>query len=51
MDKYPEKVSTKQCPKCGNKDLLTFTSRNKKACVDCHIEFDWYLEEGQKPLH
>ena len=51
MDKEPEKVSTKVCPKCGNTQLLTFTSRNKKACTDCHTEFGWYLEEGQKPLH
>ena len=48
--KPKEKVSTKQCPNCGDTHLLTFTSRNKKACVSCHTEFDWYLDKDQKPL-
>jgi len=51
MDKPPKKVSTKACPVCGNTDLLTFTSQNKKICVDCRTEIPWKLEEGQKPLH
>lgn len=48
--KPKERVSTKQCPNCGDTHLLTFPSRNKKACVSCHTEFVWFLEEGQKPL-
>jgi len=45
------KISTKKCPQCGDTHLLLFTSINKKACVVCHIEIDWYLEEGQKSLY
>jgi len=49
-DKPKERVTTKVCPNCGDDKLLTFTSRNQKACVVCHTEFDWFLDEGQKPL-
>ena len=45
-----EKVSSKQCPICGNEDLLLTRSLNLKACTDCHIDIPWYLEENQLPL-
>lgn len=54
--KQEEKISTKQCPRCGNTFLLTFTSLNLKVCTDCvdennkHIRIPWYLEEGQKSV-
>lgn len=45
-----EKVSTKECPKCGSKILREFRSLNKKVCHECKTEILWYLEDGQESL-
>lgn len=42
-----KKKAVLQCPNCGDDKLLTFTSINKKACVACHAEFNWYLDSSQ----
>jgi len=49
-DQPKERISTKQCPKCGDTHLLTFTSLFMKSCIVCRIDIPWYLDEGQKPL-
>ena len=49
-DQTKSKISTKYCPNCGDDKLLTFTSRNEKACVVCHTVFDWNLDDGQKSM-
>lgn len=43
--------STKQCPKCGNDDLVKLSSLNMKVCNVCHTEIKWSLDEGQPPLN
>ena len=45
-----DKISTKICPVCYNKDLLLTRSLNIKSCTDCYIDIPWYLEENQQPL-
>lgn len=44
------KESTKQCPKCGNVQLLLVRTMNYKFCSDCNLTIPWYLDEGQAPL-
>jgi hypothetical protein len=51
MKSTKDKVSTKKCPKCGNKDLLLFSTLRLKSCTDCHIDIPWYLDDKQKPLY
>jgi ribosomal protein S27AE len=45
-----EKQTTKECPRCGNTQLLLFTTLNRKSCPDCHIDIPWYVEDGQEHL-
>lgn len=46
------KRTTKQCPVCGNEDLILTRTDNLKICVDhrVFVRIPWYLDEGQKPL-
>lgn len=46
------KRTTKECPVCGNKNLVLFTTLNKKVCTNHkqYVNIGWYLDEGQKPL-
>jgi hypothetical protein len=50
--KAVEKISTKQCPVCGNENLLRYPSLNIKTCINHnkHLDIPWYLEDEQKPL-
>ena len=53
MDKEPEKVSTKQCPGCGDTQLGEIRSQFIKICANhkCPVtEIPWELDDGQKPL-
>ena len=53
MNKEPEKVSTKVCPKCGDTQLGEIRSQFIKICAnhECPVtEIPWELDEGQKPL-
>lgn len=34
---------------CGGA-LVNLTSMNKRICSDCKKEYEWNLDEGQKPL-
>jgi hypothetical protein len=45
-----DKISTKQCPTCGNEQLLLIRTLNLKACTDCYKNIPWYLEDGQQPI-
>ena len=45
-------MTTKNCPICGNTNLVHLTTSDKKVCTD-HREFviiDWKLSEGQAPI-
>ncbi|MCK8069496.1 hypothetical protein [Cobetia sp. 1CM21F] len=44
------KTSTKHCPHCGSTALVLYSSTNEKQCGDCHLIFEWTLDEGQPPL-
>ncbi|MDI4659525.1 MULTISPECIES: hypothetical protein [Cobetia] len=44
------KTSTKHCPHCGSTALVLYSSTNEKQCSDCHLIFEWTLDEGQPPL-
>ena len=46
-----EKISTKQCPKCGNTYLLRFTAFNYKICSDCDTKIPWYREKEEVSLY
>lgn len=39
----------KPCPVCCS-PLVDLRSLNKRICIGCKREFEWRLEEGQKPL-
>ena len=43
-------LTTKVCPLCGSRALMLLKTYNKKICGDCGLEFNWPLDEGQKPL-
>ena len=45
-----DKISTKQCPKCYNTNLLLLRTLNLKICTDCNIKIPWFLETNQKTL-
>lgn len=49
--KKAEIYSTKICPKCGNKNLLLFTSLNLKSCPNCFTDIPWKLGKKQRSLH
>jgi hypothetical protein len=42
--------TTKVCPECGSPMLSLFHSTNEKRCLDCHHQFPWPLDKGQKKL-
>jgi len=44
------KITTKECPNCGNTHLILLSTLNLKLCSDCQTEIPWYLDKGQKPL-
>lgn len=46
------KKTTRECPLCGNKQLVELISQNTKICVNHkpYVEISWVLDEGQKPL-
>ena len=44
-------TSTKQCPKCGNTNLLRFTTFNYKICTDCNTKIPWYREKEEPALY
>lgn len=43
------KTIKRNCPVCGERMVLLF-SLNKKLCCNCKQEYDWELDEGQKPV-
>lgn len=45
-------MSTKQCPKCGNKNLILLRTLNLKVCMEHKkaVRISWGLNENQKPL-
>lgn len=45
-----EVSTTKLCPECGSAMLSLFHSTNEKRCLDCHHQFPWPLDKGQKKL-
>ena len=45
------KVSTKNCPNCGNIHLVLISTQNRKYCTDCSTWIPWFLTEGQKTLY
>lgn len=45
-----ERVSTKQCPRCGNAHLGLIRTQFLKFCPDCDLWMAWNLDPGQKPL-
>lgn len=42
INKYKLPNVNTTCPICGNKQLLEFSSINKKSCTDCNIDIDYY---------
>jgi uncharacterized protein (DUF983 family) len=44
-------VTTKQCPVCGNRDLVRLSTHNIKICPDCRIDIPWHREEGEPPFY
>jgi len=45
-----DKTTTKYCPNCGNDRLILLRTMNKKCCLDCHTDMDWFLDVNQKPV-
>lgn len=45
------KTTTRACPTCGNTYLALLPSLNKKYCVVCEKDIDWYLDEGQSSIY
>lgn len=43
-------TTTKMCPYCGSDVLGLIRSQNMKWCADCNKWFDWFLDDGQRPL-
>lgn len=43
-------ITTKFCPKCGNKYLILLRTLNIKFCTDCNTEIQWALEYNQEQL-
>lgn len=39
----------KKCPACDS-PLVDLRSINKRKCSGCKQEYDWPLNEGQRPL-
>jgi hypothetical protein len=42
-----DKAGKNRCPECGY-GLLRMGTLDKRACPDCHKEYFWELEKGQK---
>lgn len=40
---------TKPCPRCAA-PLVDLRSQFKRICSGCKVEFEWRLDDGQKPL-
>lgn len=51
MSASEDKQTTKECPQCGNTDLVKIGTHNIKHCTDCNIDIPWYVEEGQPALY
>ena len=45
--------TTKECPLCGNRDLVMFPSMNLKSCTLHHppVDIAWTRDEGQPALY
>ncbi len=50
-DSLPTVITTKVCPYCSCTRLVLLHSTKKKLCGGCRREFDWPLDEGQKPTY
>lgn len=44
------KITTKQCPHCGNRNLVLIRTQSVKICSDCNTTIPWLLDPGQKPI-
>ena len=48
------KITTKECPKCGNEKLVLINTQNVKICTSCFDEeglptvIPWHKDEGQE---
>jgi ssDNA-binding Zn-finger/Zn-ribbon topoisomerase 1 len=49
----PKKVTTKECPNCGNTQLIHISTQNFKLCSNCFdaegnpTRIPWFKEEHQ----
>lgn len=43
-------MSTKECPICGNANLVLMRGHSLKRCTDCGVDIPWRLNDGQKPI-
>lgn len=50
--KRKKQKTTKECPECGNTELIMLSSLNQKVCINHqkNVYIDWFLEQGQKKL-
>jgi hypothetical protein len=42
-----EKGGKNRCPQCGY-GMIRMSSRNKRACSNCNVVYEWPLSKGQK---
>lgn len=42
-----DEPTTKECPECGNLNLVLISTQNLKVCTDCNTEIPWTKDEGQ----
>ena len=51
MRKKKKQITTKRCRKCGNINLLLFSSLNLKTCSDCDTDMKWIRLENEPKLY
>lgn len=40
-----------ECPECGSRMLVSFSSMDKRYCGDCELWLTWELKDGQPSVY